>query len=146
MLENMIPSCFWFFIFFFFFYKMLRMTLEIISQFCLAITRPDRKSEIPISCSWMTPINEFWRNVISVNKRGEERKHEFISIIQIYHIVMLIFFFALKKRSKINLKVKFPEDHYYDQVPVLLYLPPNYTAVSPISATTQPSVMKHFCE
>uniref|UniRef100_A0A8R1XNL4 Amino acid permease/ SLC12A domain-containing protein n=1 Tax=Onchocerca volvulus TaxID=6282 RepID=A0A8R1XNL4_ONCVO len=40
-----------------------------------------------------------------------------------------------------------PKDHYYDQVPVLLYLSPNYTTVSSLSATTvQPSDMKYFCE
>ncbi|VDO56559.1 unnamed protein product [Onchocerca flexuosa] len=40
-----------------------------------------------------------------------------------------------------------PKDRYYDQVPVLLYLSPNYTTVSSISATiVQPSDLKHFCD
>uniref|UniRef100_A0A7I4KSV5 GH09271p, putative n=1 Tax=Brugia malayi TaxID=6279 RepID=A0A7I4KSV5_BRUMA len=39
-----------------------------------------------------------------------------------------------------------PKDRYYDQVPVLLYLPTNYTTVPPISAIIDPSIMKHFCE
>uniref|UniRef100_A0A0R3RS20 AA_permease domain-containing protein n=1 Tax=Elaeophora elaphi TaxID=1147741 RepID=A0A0R3RS20_9BILA len=39
-----------------------------------------------------------------------------------------------------------PKDHYYDQVPVLLYLPLNYTTVPPISATVPPSILEHFCE
>ncbi|VDM09183.1 unnamed protein product [Wuchereria bancrofti] len=39
-----------------------------------------------------------------------------------------------------------PKDRYHDQVPVLLYLPTNYTTVPPINAIIDPSIMKHFCE